>query len=59
MVIMSKESWDAWTSYTSVTMEINWCMREQGFLHSDMSNEEIDKGFEIQDKIIKEYFTQE
>ena len=55
---MSKESWDAWVCYTAINMEINLCMREQRFLHTKMSYKEIDEGFEMQDKIVKEIISQ-
>lgn len=53
---MDKEIMKAWARYTRVVVEINWCMREQGFIYAKMSYTEIDDAFEMQDKIVKDYF---
>lgn len=53
---MDKESMEAWARYTRAVIEINWCMREQGFLHARMTYAEIDDAFEMQDKIVVDYF---
>lgn len=55
-MIMDIETMKAWVAYTKAVIEINYCMREQGFLHAKMSYRDIDKGFKMQDKIVEEYF---
>ncbi len=58
-MIMDKESIEAWARYTRAVIEINMCMREQRFLHSKMTYEDIDKAFKDQDKMVVDYLSKE
>jgi len=55
MYYASKESHEAFMRLQDYGTEINWCMREQGFLYYDVYEEEKWDVLETFSKLMEEY----
>lgn len=55
MVLMTEEGWKAMDKINNYSWEINLCMREQGFMHENMTDEEIGISLDAFTEIMGEY----